>query len=93
MASTFGGLFSISRRSIWIDCFTKVEELIGKAQIGLSEKILKQNLQEEITFSLIKTELNWAKVTLMMDEGWDQTASRKAYTIVPPDDNSLLVPE
>jgi hypothetical protein len=71
MASTFGGLLSISHWLIWIDCFTKVEELIGKAQIRLGEEILKQNLDEEISLSPMNAELNRAKVTLMMDEGWD----------------------
>jgi hypothetical protein len=35
MASTFGGLMSLSRRSIWLDNFTDVEQEIGKAQIAL----------------------------------------------------------
>jgi hypothetical protein len=55
-----------------------VEELIGKVQIRLGEKIFKQNLQEEISLSLMNTKLNRAKVTLMMDGGWDQRTSGKA---------------
>ena len=78
-ASTFCGLMSISRRSIWIDCFTKVEELIGKAQIRLAKKIMSDNLQEEARLSPMNTEVNRKKVTLCMDGGWDQRASGKAY--------------
>jgi hypothetical protein len=79
MASTFGGVLSISWRFIWIDCFTKVEELIGKAQILLGDKIMKNNLQDEVALSLMNTTINWAKVTLMIDGGWDQRVSGKAY--------------
>jgi hypothetical protein len=86
MASTFGGgLLSISQRSIWIDFFTKWEELIGKAQFRLGENIISQNLQEEILLSPMNTSLNWANVTLMMDP--------ERHTIVPPDNRSLLVQE
>jgi hypothetical protein len=69
MASTFGGLISVSRRSIWLDNFTDVEQEIGKAQIALGKKIIKENLQEEISLSPMDLELNKAKVTLMMDGG------------------------
>ena len=57
----------------------KVEELIGKQQILLGENILKQNLQEEISLSPLNTTLNRSQLTLMMDGGWDQWASGKAY--------------
>jgi hypothetical protein len=72
----------LSRRSIWLGNFTKVEEMIGKAQIGHCKKIINVNLQKEITLSPMDLELNKAKakVTLMMDGGWDQRASDKAYT-------------
>jgi hypothetical protein len=79
MASTFGGLMSLSRRSIWLDNFTDVEQEIGKAQIALGKKIIKENLQEEISLSPMDLELNKAKVTLMMDGGWDQRASGRAF--------------
>ena len=46
MASTFGGVLVVSRRSIWHTEFTKVEEIIGKAEIMLGEKIIKKNLQD-----------------------------------------------
>jgi hypothetical protein len=39
MASTFGGLTLLSRQSIWQYNFSKVEQMIGKAQIGLGKKI------------------------------------------------------
>jgi hypothetical protein len=64
MTSTFMGVLSISRRSIWKDCFTKVEELIGKAQILLGEKILSDNLREEIALSPMNTTINRAKVSI-----------------------------
>jgi hypothetical protein len=79
MASTFGGLMSLSRRSIWLDNFTDVEQEIGKAQIALGKKIIKENLQEEISLSPMDLELNKAKVTLLMDGGWDQWASGRAF--------------
>jgi hypothetical protein len=79
MASTFGGLMSLSRRSIWLDNFTDVEQEIGKAQIALGKKIIKENLQEEISLSPMDLELNKAKVTLMLDGGWDQRASGRAF--------------
>jgi hypothetical protein len=79
MASTFGCLMSVSNRSIWNRCFTKVEELIGKAQIILGEKIMKENLEMEINASPMDATLNRKKVTLGMDGGWDQRASGKAY--------------
>jgi hypothetical protein len=69
MASTFGGLMLLSRRSIWLDNFTDVEQEIGKAQIALGKEIIKGNLQEDISLSPMDLELNKAKVTLMMDGG------------------------
>jgi hypothetical protein len=53
--------------------------MIGKAQIRLGKRIIRSNLQKEIALSPMDLELNKAKVTLMMDGGWDQPASRKAY--------------
>jgi hypothetical protein len=79
MASTFGGLMLLSRRSIWLDNFTDVEQEIGKAQIALGKKIIKENLQEEISLSPMDLELNKAKMTLMMDGGWNQRASGRAF--------------
>jgi hypothetical protein len=79
MASTFAGLMSLSNRSVWNNHFTEVEILIGKAQIRLGNFFIKQNLQNEIAVSPMDLTLNRAKVTLMMDGGWDQRASRKAY--------------
>ena len=79
MAATFGGLMSLSRRSIWLDNFSKVEQVIGKAQISLGKTIIRSNLQKEIALSPMDLELNKAKLTLMMDGGWDQRASGKAY--------------
>jgi hypothetical protein len=38
-----------------------------------------QNLQNEIAVSPMDLTLNRAKLTLMMDGGWDQPASGKAY--------------
>jgi hypothetical protein len=69
MASTVGGLRSLSCRSIWLDNFSKVEQMIGKAQIGLGKKIINLNLQKEIALSPMDFELNKAKVTLMMEGG------------------------
>jgi hypothetical protein len=74
-------LMSLSRRSIWLDNFTDVEQEIGKAQIALGKKIIKENLQEEILLSPMDLELNKAKVTLMMDGGWDQRASAGSSTV------------
>ncbi len=79
MASTFGGLLSISKRSIWMRCFTIVEELLGKFQILLGKEIIAENLNNEIALSPKNDELKKAKLTLMMDGGWDQRASGKAY--------------
>jgi hypothetical protein len=39
MASTFGGLTLLSRRSIWLDNFSDVEQMIGKTQICLGKKL------------------------------------------------------
>jgi hypothetical protein len=79
MASTFGGLLLVSKRSIWIECFSMVEQLIGKYQIALGKRIIEQNLRDEIALSLMKDDLQKAKLTLLMDRGWDQRASGKAY--------------
>jgi hypothetical protein len=79
MASTFGGVLSISKRSIWIKCFTQVEEMIAKSQIVLGRRIIAENLSKEIALSPMNEELQQAKLTLMMDGGWDQRASGKAY--------------
>jgi hypothetical protein len=79
MASTFGGLLSISKRSIWMRCFTIVEELLGKFQIWLGKKIIAENLKNGIALSPKNDKLKKAKLTLMMDGGWDQRASGKAY--------------
>ena len=57
MAATFCGVLSLSRRAIWINNFTKVEEIIGKAQIIIGEKIMKQNLQDEIQASPVDNTL------------------------------------
>jgi hypothetical protein len=69
MASTFGSLLPISHRSIWMNCFTLVEEKIGSAQILLGERIMKHNLQGTITISPMDTNLNKAMATLMMSSG------------------------
>ncbi len=53
MATTFGGVLSLSRRSLWLTCFTQVEELIGKAEIYRTEQILRDNLEKEIEASPI----------------------------------------
>jgi hypothetical protein len=79
MASTFGGLMLLSNGSIWNNHFTEVEILIGKAQIRLGNFFIKHNLQNEIAVSPMDLTLNRAKVTLMMNGGWDQRASGKAY--------------
>lgn len=79
MASTFGGVLSLSNRSIWVNNFTDVEVMIGKSEIHLDKKIINQNLQNEIAVSPMDLTLKKAKVTLMMDGGWDQRASGKAY--------------
>jgi hypothetical protein len=68
-----------SKRSIWIKCFTQVEELIATAQISLGKRIIEENLKKEIALSPMNKELQQAKLTLMMDGGWDQRASGKAY--------------
>jgi hypothetical protein len=70
---------SLSRRSIWLDNFTTVEQMIGKVQIRLGKEIINSNLQKEIALSPMDLELNKAKLTLMMDGGWDQRASGKSY--------------
>jgi hypothetical protein len=77
MASTFGSLISISRRSIWNRCFTQVEELIGKREIILGEEIMQENLHEEIALSPMNLSLNKAMLTYLVDGGWDQRASQQ----------------
>jgi hypothetical protein len=79
MISTFSGLMSLSRPSIWLDNFTVVEQMIGKAQIGLRKTIIKENLQAKIDIIPINREQSKAMLTLMMDGGWDQHASGKTY--------------
>jgi hypothetical protein len=79
MASTFCGVMSVSRRSGWNRCFTTFEEQLGKAIILLGERIMKKNLENEIAESRWDTLLEKAKLTFMMDGGWDQRASRNAY--------------
>jgi hypothetical protein len=57
-----------------------VEEQIDKAQILFGARILKENLQNEISAtSPMDTTLNKAKLMLTMDPGWDQRASGNAY--------------
>jgi hypothetical protein len=63
----------------WLDNFTDVKQEIGKAQIALGKEIIKENLQEEILLSPMDLELSKAKVKLMMDGGWDQRASSRAF--------------
>jgi hypothetical protein len=70
----FSGLLSTSRWLIWIACFSKVKQLIGKFQIALGKRIL-----EQIALSPMNEDLQKAKFTLLMDGGWDQRASGKAY--------------
>jgi hypothetical protein len=79
MASTFGGLLSMPKPSIWMVCFTIVEELFGNFQIWLGKNIILENLKNEIALSPMNNELRKAKLTLMMDGSWDQRASGKAY--------------
>jgi hypothetical protein len=76
---TFCGVMSVSRRSGWNRCFTTVEEQLGKAIILLGKRILKKNLENKIAVSPWDTVLEKAKLTFMMDGGWDQGASGKAY--------------
>ncbi len=79
MASTFGGLMSLSRRNIWLQNFTRVEQMIGKDEIGLGKDIINENLQAEIDASPINRERSKAMLSLMMDGGWYQRASGHAY--------------
>jgi hypothetical protein len=79
MACTFCGILPVLRRSGWNRCFTTVEEQLGKAIILLGERIMKKNLENEIAESPWDSVLEKAKLTLMMDGGWDQRASGKAY--------------
>jgi hypothetical protein len=79
MASTFCGAMSVLRRSGWNRCFTTVEVQLGKAIILLGERIMKKNLENEISESQWDTVLEKAKLIFMMDGGWDQRASGKAY--------------
>jgi hypothetical protein len=69
MESTFAWVMSISCRYLWNSCFVTVEELVGKAQILNGARILKKNLQNEITLSPMDTTLNKAKIMVMMDGG------------------------
>jgi hypothetical protein len=48
LASTFGRLvlMSLSRRSIWLDNFTDVEQEIGKAQIALGKFLSKRTYRK-----------------------------------------------
>jgi hypothetical protein len=62
-------------------CFAIVEELLGKFQIWLGKNIIAENLKNEIALSPMNDELKKAKLTLMMDGGWDQRASGKASTV------------
>jgi hypothetical protein len=62
-------------------CCTIVEELLGKFQIWLGQNIIVENQKNEIALSPMNDELKKAKLTLMMDGGWDQRASGKAYNI------------
>jgi hypothetical protein len=79
MASTLCGVMSVLRRSGWNRCFTTVEEQLGKAIILLGERIMKNNLENGIAESPWDTVLKKAKLTFMMDGGWDQRASGKAH--------------
>jgi hypothetical protein len=65
---------SLSNRSIWLNNFMDIEQMIGKAEICL---FFNQNLKNEIAVSPMDLTLNKAKVTLMIDGGWDQKC--KAY--------------
>jgi hypothetical protein len=56
MASTFGGLTLLSRQSIWLDNFSKVEQMIGKAQIRLGKKLLIRTYNRR--FPLVRWNLN-----------------------------------
>jgi hypothetical protein len=60
-----------------------VEEQIGRAQILFRARILKENLYNKIAVSPMDTTLNKAKLTLMMDGGWDHHASGKVYNYSP----------
>ena len=79
MAATFCCVLSLSLRSTWKTTFTQVEELIAKFQIRLGKKLLNDNLQEEIRLSPMNEKLHRHMLALMMDGGWDQRASGKAY--------------
>ena len=79
MASTFSGVMALCRPSMWRKCFSIIEQMIGKAEILLGKEIIRRNLENEIALSPIDPVLNKAKVTLLMDGGWDQRASGKAY--------------
>jgi hypothetical protein len=63
MASRFSGLTPLSRRLIWMENFTEVEQMIGKAQISLGKTIISANLQKEIALSPMDLELNKAQFT------------------------------
>jgi hypothetical protein len=52
---------------------------MGKYQIALGKRINEQNLRDEIALSPMNDDSQKANLTLMMDGGWDQRASGKAY--------------
>jgi hypothetical protein len=79
MAATFGGIMSLTRRSIWQNSFSALEQLLGTYQIQLGQEIVEQNLRDEISMSPMNADLRRYMITLMMDGGWDQRASGKAY--------------
>jgi hypothetical protein len=56
---------------------SQVEELIAKFQIA-------DNPKNEIALSPMNEDLQKAKLTIMMDRGWDERASGKAYSIAVP---------
>jgi hypothetical protein len=60
MASTFGGLLSISKWAIWIRCFSQVEELLAKFQILLGKKLVANNLKNEIALNPMNEDLQKA---------------------------------
>jgi hypothetical protein len=79
MASTISGCLSLSQRSVWVNHFSKVEQLLAKAEIKLGKKILEENMIAEIAASPLDPVLKRAMLTMLMDGGWDQRASGKAY--------------
>ncbi len=69
----------LSNGSIWLNNYTHTEQMIGKTQICIGKEIIDKNLQNDIAASPMDLTLNKARVTLMIDGGWDQRASGKAY--------------